>query len=175
MRIFVAIAANQLSFDSKSTLKKIRVNLDKKEIDARWVPETNFHVSLNFIGEMGSEQLLPLKTELQTVASKHSSFSLEVSQMGVFPSDRAGRVIWLGIQNSIALRALQADTCQAISKLGLPVDERQYVPHLTVARLRSPRNLKDLISPLKNHNFGIIEVKEVTLYESKLTWIISCV
>lgn len=168
MRLFVAIGASDLNFDPKVELKKLRVNLDKKKIDYRWVPRENYHVTLSFLGETTAEKIEPLAKMLEKLAHKHEFFHLKIHGLGVFPSVKEGRVIWMDIQNSMALRALQEECDRWLRELGFTPDDKAYTPHLTVARLRSPKSMTDMISPLINHKFGEMAVKHLTLYESKL-------
>jgi 2'-5' RNA ligase len=168
MRLFIAIGATEMNFDPKKELKKLRMNLNRKELEYRWVPQENYHITLNFLGEMADEQIDVLKKMLDEVSHHHAFFHLKLHGLGVFPSVKEGRVVWMGVQNSLALRALQEDCETRLLDLGFQIEVRPYVPHLTLARLRSPRQLSDVISPLVNHRFGELEIKSLKLYESKL-------
>ncbi len=168
MRVFVAISAEKLDFDPKEKLKKLKTNLSKKDLEFKFVPQENLHITLNFIGEI-SEDVLPLiKDKLSTLAEAHEGFDLKLSDLDAFPDIQKGRVMWIGVQNSIKLRSLQADCEERLRALGLELEIRDYRPHMTVARIRSPRNLKDVLSPYQGHKFGVLTVKSVVLYESKL-------
>lgn len=168
MRLFIAISADELNFDPKIALKKLKVNLNKKELDYRWIPQENHHITLNFLGEVEAQKVDLLKSLLEEVALHHAFFHLKLHGLGVFPSVREGRVIWMDVQNSLALRALQEDCESRLKELGFTFEEKSYIPHLTIARLRSLRNLSDVISPLENHKFGEMAVKSLVLFESKL-------
>lgn len=168
MRLFTAVGVQGLSFDPASAFKKLKVALDKKQIEHRWVPVENYHITLNFIGELEDILLPALNSLMQEVGERHHAFSLKVSDLKAFPDERSGRVIYAGVQNSRALRDLQEDLDQSLRALGLNLEEREYRPHLTIARLRSPRNLKDLLSPFSRQGFGDLQVNVISLYESKL-------
>ena len=168
MRLFIAIGATELNFDPKKELKKLRINLNRKELEYRWVPQENFHITLNFLGEVEVEKIDVLKRMLDEVSHHHAFFHLKLHGLGVFPSVKVGRVVWMGVQNSLPLRALQEDCESRLLDLGFRFEMRPFVPHLTLARLRSPRHLSDVISPLVNHQFGELEIKGLTLFESKL-------
>ena len=169
MRLFIAISATELNFDPKVELKKLRVNLNRKEIEYRWVPQENYHVTLNFLGEIAPDRIDILKKMLKEVSLHHAFFHLKLHGIGAFSSVKEGRVVWMGVQNSLALRSLQEDCETRLLELRFQIETRPYVPHLTLARLRSARNLSDVISPLVNHKFGELEIKSLILYESKLS------
>lgn len=167
MRLFLAIASDGLSFDPKTAFKKIRVNLEKKGWEHRWVRTESYHVTLCFIGEVEEPQVKVLSEKLEEVARRHGPFNLDIQGTHAFPEDEMGRVLYVGVQNSKALRSLQEECAQALKELGFYLEDRPYRPHLTVARLRSPRNLIDVLSPLVRHQFGELKTHRLTLFESK--------
>jgi len=168
MRVFVAISGEKLDFDPNEKLKKLKTNLSKKELEFKFVPQENLHITLNFIGEISEDILPSIKDELSKLVDAHEGFDLKLSDLDAFPDIQKGRVMWIGVQNSIKLRSLQEDCEQRLRDLGLELEIREYRPHMTVARIRSPRNLKDVLSPYQGHKFGVMTVKSVVLYESKL-------
>lgn len=169
MRLFIAIDAQELNFDPEIVLKKLKTNLKMKELEFSWVPQKNYHITLNFLGDVDPERLPILKNVLDELVQHHSSFSLKLNGLGAFPGLKEGRVIWMDVQNSKLLRSLQADCEQRLKEVGFVLEERDYKPHLTLARLRNPRNLADLLSPLIKQKFGELKVLKVTLFESKLS------
>lgn len=129
------------------------------------MPVDNYHCTLNFLGETDTALLPELTSILEEVSKRHQSFDLKIHGAEAFPESGKGRVIYVGVQNSKELRALQED-CLELLRARFHPEERPYVPHLTIARLRNPRNLLDILSPVKNQNFGTLHVPELILYES---------
>lgn len=168
MRLFIAIDAQELNFDPEIAFKKLKKSLKMKELEYRWVPQKNFHITLNFLGEVDEAKLPSLKKLLGELVEGHSTFSLKLDGLGAFPSLKEGRVIWMDVQNSKQLRSLQSDCEQRLRSEGFELEERDYKPHLTLVRLRNSRNLSDMLSPLIKQNFGELKVDKVTLFESKL-------
>lgn len=168
MRLFVAISGENLDFDPVEKLKKLKINLSKKELEFKFVPQRNLHITLNFIGEVSPDKIKLIKNELENLAQSHDEFELKLSDLDAFPDVQKGRVIWVRVQNSKNLQNLQADCEARLQHMGLELENRQYRPHMTVARIRSPRNLKDVLSPYNGHKFGTLTVDSVVLYESKL-------
>lgn len=168
MRLFTAIGAQELSFDPSLLLKKLKVNLEKKEIPYRWVPLENMHITLNFLGEVEESRLDELEILLRDTTQGFGSFNLKIDHVGAFPEERRGRVIWMGVQNSIPLRDLQRKIEEKLLAAQFLQTEEDYRPHLTVARLRSPRQVTDILSPVKNIELGKLIVHELILYQSTL-------
>ena len=66
-----------------------------------------------------------------------SPFSLELSDVGMFPNERQPRVLWAGVGGDLdALLTLQEQVEQALSPLGFPREKRPFNPHLTIGRVR---------------------------------------
>ncbi len=62
------------------------------------------------------------------------AFEIRVSGYGFFPTAKAPRVFWIGIQAGPALAELAAQIDAAVAELGIPREERAFSPHLTLAR-----------------------------------------
>lgn len=167
-RVFIAInATNPLESTLLPTLKKLKISSDKKEMEVKWTPGRNYHITLSFLGERTDEEIEKIKEAILDVAEVAPSFDLNISGMSAFPEIYDGRVIWLGVQNSRILNqtkeAMDESLSKKISYLG---EAQKYVPHLTIGRLRSPKNLRDLTSPFVRKEFGKIHVDKLVLYES---------
>lgn len=101
---------------------------------ARWRPRENLHVTLRFYGELPEDLAEDLDTELAQVAEKHAPFELRLKGAGFFGREEPG-ALWLGLEESEALRALAADCDRAARRLKIPAAEHRFTPHLTVAYL----------------------------------------
>lgn len=164
-KLFVAIGfdsdwSKRLALD----VKKIKINLDKAEIEYRWIPSENYHVTMAFLGDIDDSRKLEVIDILKSIASLTSSFELNISGVDAFSSERDARVIFCGVQNKKNLRSLVVDLHQ---QLGLETEE-EFSPHLTIARLRNSADVKDMISPLRRKDFFKIQVTEIRLYKSFL-------
>ena len=51
--------------------------------------------------------------------------------------------------------------------LGFPRDARPFHPHVTIARLRSPRAIREIVLPMAEQMFGETKIEAVTLFESE--------
>ncbi len=101
----------------------------------RWVPASNMHLTLKFLGEVSTGNLQALARMLQTEADRHSRFEMSISGLGAFPNVRRPRVIWVGTQAPDELSALQRAIEVETRKLGYPAEERPFSPHLTLGRI----------------------------------------
>jgi 2'-5' RNA ligase len=135
----------------------------------RWVPRTNFHLTLSFLGnEAPARQVEILAAELAVIADKARPFSLTVQGVGGFPNLARPRVIWIGLQGDGSIK-LAADVRAAASRAGFADDDHPYTPHLTIARVRDPKGLTGLRTILKGareRHFGVSTIASMALYRS---------
>jgi RNA 2',3'-cyclic 3'-phosphodiesterase len=102
---------------------------------ARWLPTTQLHLTLVFLGEQPRTILDPLRTALDRVAASNPPLSLEIGGIGVFPTWRRPRVLWLGVDPAPPLMTLATSVAQACAELGIAHEHRPFHPHITLARL----------------------------------------
>lgn len=103
---------------------------------ASWIDPENYHITLRFGGDMPDAQANAFADALDDV--HFDSFDLELSGLGSFGSNKP-RAIWAGIKPSRALETLQRAHERAARRAGLPSEPRNFVPHVTLARLRNTR------------------------------------
>ncbi|MCY4523393.1 MAG: hypothetical protein OXB84_01510, partial [Halobacteriovoraceae bacterium] len=53
-------------------------------------------------------------------------------------------------------------------KAGYSAKEEDFIPHLTLCRLRHFRHLRDFLSPFKRKNFGKEDISRLVLFSSEL-------
>lgn len=96
----------------------------------RAVPVANLHLTLVFLGEVDAARIGALARAVPAVAG--SGFVLALDRIGGFR--RAG-VAWAGCRRTPPeLTALQEALSKTIRGAGFSVDEREFTPHLTLAR-----------------------------------------
>jgi 2'-5' RNA ligase len=149
----------------------------KKLIDStwvRWVPESNMHLTLKFLGEVEQKQLDTLTGLLKELGAQYEPFALTVSGQGVFPNPRRPRILWIGAEECPTLTHLAADIDQAAAKISIPPEERGFTPHLTIGRVAKDlpdetlAKLAALYGRLQIKELGRFTVDHITLYQSSL-------
>ncbi|MCD6371858.1 MAG: RNA 2',3'-cyclic phosphodiesterase [Candidatus Aenigmarchaeota archaeon] len=167
-RVFLAI---DIPNELKKSISEFQ-NSIKKDFDAKWVEEANFHFNLKFFGNLTEDEILKIKSKTEEVVKDFKPFYIEIYGMGVFPNFSFPRVVWLGCKNNIELQHLSESLDDSFSSVGIKKEERRFVPHLTLGRLRSGKNkqlLKKIVEKNSNVSFGKFLVKEIILFESKLS------
>lgn len=100
--------------------------------EARWVRPESLHVTLKFVGEQQPEQVTAIGQRLKQVSGH--VFEVGVGGYGFFPTAKVPRVFWIGIQAGPQLAQLAHDIDAAVAEFGVAREEREYSPHLTLAR-----------------------------------------
>ncbi|HUX48055.1 MAG TPA: RNA 2',3'-cyclic phosphodiesterase [Dehalococcoidia bacterium] len=158
LRSFIAI---ELPEEAKEGLVRLRKELERDEHKfVKWVAPGGIHLTLKFLGNIPSKRVTEIVEAIAEAAQGISPFHLEISGMGAFPSLRQARVFWVGIGREVEkLSRLQQNIDSALAVLGFAKEERSFVPHLTLARLRPGA------SPLERRSFG--ELVDSTIFEDK--------
>ncbi|MBJ6798616.1 RNA 2',3'-cyclic phosphodiesterase [Geomonas propionica] len=126
-RLFIAI---ELPEDIKATLSSFNA-----EIPAlRWVPSDQVHLTLRFLGDVLPQTVAVLKKNLAAVS--FTAFPLTLRGVGHFPTHGHPRVLWVGLEGSRPLLALQQQIESAVTGTGIPPEERGFSPHITLARIK---------------------------------------
>ncbi|MCM8803779.1 MAG: RNA 2',3'-cyclic phosphodiesterase [Candidatus Omnitrophica bacterium] len=166
MRTFVGI---DLPENIKENLKELIDRL-KKIKEAKVVKLENLHITLKFLGEVDEENIEKIKEKLKECCTEFDIFDVDIKGIGVFPSEKSVRVLWVGLEDEGYLKKLNIKIEEVMSKFGFE-KEKDFVGHITIARFKSLPNLnfiKEFCVKYKDFLFGKFKVNGFNLYESKL-------
>jgi 2'-5' RNA ligase len=167
MRLFVAI---DIPAEIKDALRCFVGRL-RPTADIGWSPVDNLHITTKFIGEWPEPRLDEVKRTLASLPV-HGAIDIKIKGLGWFPTPRRPRVFWAGVEGGEPLRVLAQATEQAVARLGVPIEERAYLPHLTLARIREAVSLDRLHQKIESFpagcgfDFGSFSATQFFLYLS---------
>ena len=133
-----------------------------------WSPLDNLHITTKFIGAWPEGRIDELDEVLAEVAPR-PPFEVEIRQLGWFPNERSPRVLWAGVHGGAALSSLASETEKSLTLLGVPAEDREFSPHLTLARIKNPvplRGLRQKVDELQPAPVGKFLVSQFTLFRS---------
>jgi 2'-5' RNA ligase len=159
LRLFVAIEPPEAVRQALQQLQR--------GAGVRWIAPEQLHLTLLFLENVPAEFLEPLCRALTTISLP--AFDLALAGLGCFPSPRAPRVLWAGLERQPRLDELATAIRQAATAGALPVEERPFTPHLTLGRVREPARFPLhhwLQQPFSQCQFS---VQEFALFRSLLT------
>lgn len=168
MRCFIAI---EVPSEIRSAFVELQNDLSSAGADVAWTNPDNIHLTLKFLGEI--DKKLASKVEqvcLETIAAA-SPFNLSIDRIGFFPNERHPRVLWLGLGGEIGpLEKLQEQLDERLAGIGFEIEEKDFQPHLTVGRIRSNKNLRELLQRSAGYSLPSLSfmVQEIVLMKSDL-------
>jgi len=167
MRLFIAVEIKQIP-----TILSFINNVKQINADIKLVEPENIHLTLAFLGEIEDSKLSTIEDSMNLV--KFSKFNIVLRGTGAFPSISRPRVIWIGIEKGFNyIKNIRAQLVDNLKINGIkPENDKEFVPHITVGRVKGPRNLSELSNfIIKNANelYGEMEVNEIKLFKSILT------
>jgi 2'-5' RNA ligase len=179
MRLFIALDIDD------AIRQRIQLFLDGVRgfaPDARWVRPESLHITLKFVGERSADASEEIKRALSLIRS--SPLELALGGYGFFPTAKAPRVFWVGIESGPQLPNLAGVVDAAMAALGVPKEDHAFSAHLTLARGRrgsgAPRwqrgdgpsqvfqRLQEKLAPMPAPEFGTMTARAFFLYESQL-------
>ncbi|PYT67218.1 MAG: RNA 2',3'-cyclic phosphodiesterase [Acidobacteria bacterium] len=166
MRLFVAL---EIPSGVRENLATLLASLRAITKEPRWVRAENLHITLKFLGEVDEDKLDAVRSALGKIRSEQP-VTLEFRGLGFFPNEKHPRVFWAGIEASANLKTLAADIESALEKLR-PRENREFSPHLTLARFERPKlpgALRKAIAENGQREFGSLRTSEFHLIQSKL-------
>jgi 2'-5' RNA ligase len=169
MRAFVGIDINEAV---RQNLLAAQRQLTGTGAQMKLVEPENIHVTMKFLGDIREDQTGAITEALRAAAEGVKSFEISVRGVGAFPNISYIRVIWAGVSDGREqIISIQKRIDQNLAKLGFK-PERDFVPHLTLARVKSAAGKEKLVSFLKtmtNAEFGSSRADAIELKQSTLT------
>lgn len=162
MRCFLSI---DLPDEVKEELVKVQKELEKiPTLKAKFVEKENLHLTLKFLGEISDYKVNEIKEKLQGI--NFGTFSVTLGKLGVFPSEKYVRVIWVSLQPEEKVKELAKLVNE---KLGSK--DKRFESHVTLARVRAIKDkdaLKGKLQEIKPEKKEF-KVTNISLKRSNLT------
>ncbi len=168
MRTFIAV---ELKEEIKKKIEEVQAPLKKSGADVSWVKPGNIHATLKFLGEVPEDKIAMVFEGTAKALQGITGFALALKDLGCFPNLRRPRVIWIGVEKGKEeLSEIARKIEEEMANIGFPKEKREFSPHLTIGRVKSPKNIEKLTEHIKTVNFQTeeIEVKEVVVMKSQL-------
>ena len=146
--------------------------LKRLELNARFPRKEAIHLTLKFLGNIYEDQVFDIARGLEITVQELNSFALEVRGIGVFPSLAKPKVVWAGLRDCDVLVEMQRQIEGILEDLGFAREKRPFHPHLTLARLRSEKNIGALARYIEEagpgERLGTAMVTQIHLFKSVL-------
>jgi 2'-5' RNA ligase len=180
MRLFVALDIDDAI---RERISRFAEQMRPLAQNARWVKDESLHVTLKFIGERPDSTVNEIEAVLKSI--QVPEFRISYRGAGFFPTSKAARIFWIGIEADDELKQLAAATEATLAEIGIPREDRAFSPHLTLARVsgrsgdsgwhkgdksnRQFLKLQEFLQKNSAPDFGSMTSHEFFLYRSELS------
>ncbi|MDD4602388.1 MAG: RNA 2',3'-cyclic phosphodiesterase [Bacteroidales bacterium] len=167
-RLFAAIKIHP-SREFLSFYRELRGVLEFESI--KWVEENNLHLTLKFFGETEEKYLPLIQKTLEKCAGEMGSFELCLTDLGLFGSTYAPRVIHCGLEPHETMLELMKQLKEDLALAGFEADRQNLVPHLTLGRIKVLKDkhfFKQTLTRYRTVPFTPEKIREIILFESIL-------
>lgn len=167
MRLFVAL---EIPAAVRENIAALNRELRPLAPQLKWARTESLHLTLKFIGEGPPAKADAIRAALAEVRGE-GAFELRFCGLGFFPNEKRPRVFWAGMETDGRLARLAAEIETKLERLGIPREDRAFIPHLTLARFtdqRVPDNFLAAVREQHARDFGTLLAAEFFLIESHL-------
>lgn len=169
VRSFIAIDVENP--DVVRRVEELQREVLRLGLDIKLVEKENLHITLRFLGEIPQSRINDVAKALANI--KMNKFQIKLRGVGVFPDLARPRVLWVGVSDGVEeLKKLATAVREAVDRFAENREDREFVAHLTVGRIKSSRNierLREFVARYANVDFGVIVVDKIKLKKSVLT------
>jgi 2'-5' RNA ligase len=138
---------------------------------ARWTRSDGWHVTLKFLGATWPRLVETVRESVQAAAGAAEAFDSRLTSLGVFPSPGRARVVWAGLEDPEGRFGALVKALDDLLADDFVAERRAFTPHLTVARLIPPRNIREFAPDLVGTTVPSepFPVDRLVLYRSHLS------
>ena len=166
LRTFVAV---KLPETVLAAIDGVQKRMAAHCFNVRWVKAGNIHLTLKFLGEVDEDEIDGITAVL---TNGFAPLRLAAAGVGVFPSVKRARVIWVGISGQLSeLAALQRSIEERLARIGYPHEKRPFSGHLTLGRVKgliAASKLTTAMGAFSDFASETFEVDRVVLFKSDL-------
>jgi len=178
IRAFIAV---EIDPEIRQKISELISCLKKSEADVKWITEDQMHLTLKFLGNIDEGRIQEISGVLSSISHDFKAFEITLSNIGAFPNLNHPRVIWIGIDKGADLLKTLAGKIDAeleklgfhpSTSLGTGKETREFKAHLTLGRVRTSKNMPQLVKLLSATQFTPetgVKISELILFQSTLT------
>jgi len=155
-RIFAAVKINPQPALIKYS-EELKLHLSDSNI--KWVEIHNLHLTIKFFGETNDEKVIEIEEALKNIQA--APFDFEIGNLKIFGSRYDPRVIFLEALHAEPFLALSSLVNEQISPLGYEPDRQNFIPHLTLGRVKKIADKKYFQKIISDFSGKIIQSQHV--------------
>jgi len=168
IRLFIAVDVPDAV---KASLAHTSPRFRDRIPDARWTTSDGWHVTLKFLGATWPRLVDEVQRAIRDAAAGGSVFQTALTELGVFPSPGRTRVVWAGLADPEERFPALVRRLDDLLEEDFTPEERAFTPHLTLARLNPPRDVREFAPDLVGTSVASdpFQAEGLVLYRSHLS------
>ena len=134
------------------------INTLKPAVDGvKWEKPEKLHLTLNFLGDVDQSRIEEISLLLARNTQNCASFQLSTTLFGAFPNLRNPKVLYAGLSQNKMMANFQCSIEVGLSEPGFESDNRKFMPHVTLGRVKKRIVLQN-VPILEKKKFNITEI-----------------
>ncbi len=167
-RLFISI---EIPPEIKEAISSIVDALKEYNFDIKWTSINARHLTLAFLGKISEDKIPQLKKIIDDAAANNFQITAELNDaLDYFGEISKPRVLWVGFKKGKKeLISISGQITELLLKNNYTVSDKEYIPHLTLGRFKSAKNVSSLKEDINMKQFQGREFKlmKITLYKSE--------
>lgn len=167
MRFFIAL---EIPEESKQELEVVQNELASLIPRIRLTDNDKLHLTIAFVGEQPEKIRKELVGVLQSSVANIPPFSIAPAYVDGFPTLHQAKILWTGVKGDIdKLMILRERIKDGLVSLNLEADERRYVPHIALGKVKDfylDHDTELCLQEMMEKNFADIHITAIKLFES---------
>src|SRR3989344_7874471 len=136
MRFFIAL---EIPSENIPSFQSIQAKLHTLIPQAKITDLDKIHLTLAFLGEQPDDLRDKLVEIIRNAVADILPFEVTPAYIDGFPNIHQPDILWVGVKEDIDKVLLIRERIKdGLANLNLPVDERRFIPHITIAKFSSP-------------------------------------
>lgn len=137
----------------------------------KWVAPANLHLTMKFLGDTTMEQVEEVKGVLNKIGQHFYPFPFQLKGLGYFKNGGQPKVLFSKILGLEPIQQLFYELDRSLAEVGFEIENREFKPHLTLARIKFLKNKKlfySLVDKFDETEIQKVKVSEIIYFQSIL-------
>ncbi|MBI4036504.1 RNA 2',3'-cyclic phosphodiesterase [Candidatus Daviesbacteria bacterium] len=168
IRFFIAL---EIPDQSRAQLEEVQQKLKQVIPQLRLTDPEKVHLTVAFVGEQNDNLQPDLVAVIQKATWEIAPFEVTPAYIDGFPNLHHSHTFWVGVKGDIdKLFIIRERVKDGLARLGIPTDERRYIPHIAIAKtakgfkLKPPQEVE--LERLMQIPFDPIAISSIKLFAS---------
>ena len=145
LRTFLSVPVPREVSSKKNMLYS---TLETVDGDINWVKNIQLHLTLKFLGHTPESSINNVIDHVEKIMPNIKPFNLEIDKTGCFPVPTRPRTLWLGVKGNLDPLLTMVESIETVLEpLGFPRSDRDFSPHITLARIKYPQKHTPNVDP----------------------------